>query len=237
MIFSSRHLLSSPLKAEVMSINCLIQDTKGYNYYLSKEIREDYNANPINELHIHPIPTGTTSIKMPTGYRMAFSTLLYLDGVSHYLIKRQRSIRSKLGNDPETFKYKASIMSVYPSLSEGAAMNTLKLLFPNGCEVVTKPKTPVHQSCYITVDESSLEQYMLSFIKYYEKTSPEFATNVSLYLTKYSNCNFRQFEEVYVEKAIGFISKHHDNRSAEHLLRYIYDYIHSSAVPVPIEVS
>lgn len=69
-------------------------------------------------------------------------------------------------------------MSCYPVLSEGAAINSLKLLFPNGCKISPQKKNPIHQSCYITVDDSSLDQCMLTFIKYSEKTSDQFTENV-----------------------------------------------------------
>ena len=41
-------------------------------------------------------------------------------------------------------------------------------------------RKPIHQSCYITVSDSSLDVHMLTFIKYSEKASPEFAENVSV---------------------------------------------------------
>ena len=84
-----------------------------------------------------------------------------------------------IGNDPETFKYKADILTFYPSISEGAAINTLKLLFPNGCEIRTEAKKPILQSCYIAVSDSSLDVHMLTFIKYYEKASLAFCENVT----------------------------------------------------------
>lgn len=75
---------------------------ESFDYYLAKDHREvaeeplqsgktanSIIANPINELHLHPITSTSMSIKMPNGYRMAFSTLLVVDGVSAYLIKRQ----------------------------------------------------------------------------------------------------------------------------------------------------
>lgn len=40
---------------------------------------------------------------------------------------------------------------------------------------------------------------------------------------------------MYVEKAIGFISSHHDNSSAEKLLNYVYQYIYSTSTQLPIE--
>ena len=54
------------------------------------------------------------SIKMPAGYRMAFSTLLQVDGTNAYLIKRQSKVGLKLGQDPEAFRFPASIISCYP---------------------------------------------------------------------------------------------------------------------------
>lgn len=121
-------------------------------------------------------------------------------------------------------------------LSEGAAINSLKLLFPNGCKISPQKKNPIHQSCYITVDDSSLDQCMLTFIKYSEKMSDQFVENVDSNHRQYSNCNFRDFKELYVEKAIGFISQHHDNKSTEKLLNYIYACLQASSMSVPIEV-
>lgn len=110
---------------------------------------------------------------MPQGYRMAFSELFRSDGVTSYLVKRVRS-------DPSHFKYKAEILSCYPSISHGAAFNTLKLLFPDGCEVTPTPRRPVLQSCYITVSDDSLDVNMLTFIKYSERATDDFAHNVKL---------------------------------------------------------
>jgi hypothetical protein len=69
-------------------VNNLILDTKGYDFYLAKDIQIKVDSNPINEIHLHCIPAEAVSIKMPVGYKMAFSTLLHLDGQNHYLIKR-----------------------------------------------------------------------------------------------------------------------------------------------------
>lgn len=73
-------------------------ETKDYNYYLGKDLRKVNNEipfedqpNPINELHLHPINEASQSIKFPSGYRMAFSTLLHTDGGRCYLIKRTSS--------------------------------------------------------------------------------------------------------------------------------------------------
>lgn len=135
-------------------------------------------ANPINELHLHPIKEASLSIKMPSGYRMVSSTLLHTDGVSSYLIKRMRR-RDSPGNDPSSFRYKAQILSCYPSISQGASFNTLKLLFPDGCEVSPVPAKPMLQSCYITVSDDSLDVHMLTFVKYWEKASADFSLTVS----------------------------------------------------------
>ena len=40
---------------------------------------------------------------------------------------------------------------------------------------------------------------------------------------------------MFLEKAIGFISSHQDNSSAEGILKYIYEYINSKSVSIPIE--
>lgn len=69
-------------------MNNLIFDTKGFDFYLAKDIEIKVDSNPINEIHLHCIPPEAVSIKMPAGYKMAFSTLLHLDGQNHYLIKR-----------------------------------------------------------------------------------------------------------------------------------------------------
>lgn len=58
-------------------------------------------------------------------------------------------------------------------------MNTLKLLFPEGCEITPAARKPVHQSCFITVSDDSLDVHMLTFIKYSEKTSDAFAHEVA----------------------------------------------------------
>lgn len=78
-----------------MAVNDLFKDTKEYDIYFGKVLQKVTEENlsinemnPINELHLHPINDASLSIKMPSGYRMAFSTLLHTDGVSSYLIKR-----------------------------------------------------------------------------------------------------------------------------------------------------
>lgn len=69
-------------------MNNLIADTKGFDFYLAKEVVVKVDSNPINELHLHGIPEDAVSVKMPSGYKMVFSTLLNLDGQNHYLVKR-----------------------------------------------------------------------------------------------------------------------------------------------------
>lgn len=56
-------------------------------------------------------------------------------------------------------------------------------------------------------------------------------------LTKYNNCNFREYDKVYGERVIGIISTHHDNQAAERLLQYLLEYVRAPNVPLPVEVA
>jgi hypothetical protein len=117
----------------------------------------------------------------------------------------------------------------YPALSEGAAINTLKMVFPEGAELTTKPRKPLFKSCYIAIRDDSLEKHMLSFVLFSEPLAEEAVRAFNLN-------NFKLSEQVFADKVLGLVSKHHDNYAAEKLLRYILDYITRAAVSVPVEV-
>ena len=216
-----------------MDITNLIDPSSPYVFHLAKDIKEvgpeTINLNPLNELRLYEIPSGSTSIKMPSGYRMATSTLFMIQGKPNYLLKRQRTLETNPGSNPETFKFRAELLDFYPSLSEGASVNTLKLVFPEGAELRPTPREPSFKSCYIAVSEDSLEKHMLSFVTYSESLPPES-------LASYNLNNFRSFPAVFADKAIGLISQHHDNHSSEKFLRYVLAYVNREAVGVPIEV-
>lgn len=109
-------------------------------------------------------------------------------------------------------------------------MNTLKMVFPEGVELTTKPRKPAFKSCYIAIRDDSLEKHMLSFALYSEPLSAEG-------IESYNLNNFKQSKEVYSDRVIGLVSKHHDNHTAEKILRYILEYISREAVNVPVEVA
>ena len=56
------------------------------------------------------------------------------------------------------------------------AVSTIKMVFPDGAGFTASPRKKTLQSCYIALTEDSLEKHMLTFIKYTEKLSDEFAT-------------------------------------------------------------
>lgn len=204
---------------KVQNINDLFPSVVA-NLYLAKD-RRIGPGDPLNELHLHPLPSNSLSIKFPPGYRMASSTLLEVDGSNTYLVKRSRP-------PAETVRYKADILSLYPTLSEGACHNCVRMLFPEGLELSSTQKKPTLQSCYIAVNEGSLDKHMLTFVRFFEPLDKEatLAFNLS---------NFRDWLHVYQEKALGLISKFHDNYSAEKILKYLYEYILADVVELPIE--
>jgi hypothetical protein len=108
-------------------------------------------------------------------------------------------------------------------------MNTLKMVFPEGVELTTKPRKPAFKSCYIAIRDDSLDKHMLSFVLFSEQLSAEG-------VEAYNLNNFKMSKDVYADRAIGLVSKHHDNYTAEKILRYILDYVGREAVDMPVEV-
>lgn len=159
---------------EIQPIDELLEPSETFSYFLKVDLRmpdEGQSQKPLNELQVFPIENGSSSMKMKPGYRMAFSNLLKLDGCSGYLIKRVRQ-------EPDTFRYKCAVSASYPSVTEGASLNYLKLVFPEGVEIRSFKRTPIFQSCYIAINEGSLEKHMLTFVKFGELQSEEFCESV-----------------------------------------------------------
>jgi len=81
----------------LLDVSDLFDSPLEHDYYLAKDIKQVDEAtqqlNPLNELRLFQIQSGQSSIKMPSGYRMASSTLLRVDGGSSYLLKRHRSLQ------------------------------------------------------------------------------------------------------------------------------------------------
>ena len=109
-------------------------------------------------------------------------------------------------------------------------MNTLKMVFPEGVELSTKPRRPAYKSCYIAIRDDSLEKHMLSFVLFSEQLPAEG-------VEAYNLNNFKLAKEVYADRAVGLVSKHHDNYTAEKVLRYILEYVSRDAVDTPVEVA
>lgn|SRR3990167_1531092 len=160
---------------EVLPLDPMLDLSETYSYFLTVDLRlphEGKTQQPLNELQIFEIENGSSSIKMKPGYRMAFSNMLKLDKCSGYLIKRVRQ-------EPEAFRYKCAVTTSYPAVTEGAAINYLKLVFPEGVEIRSAKRTPLFQSCYIAISEGSLEKHMLTFVKFSERQSEEFCESVT----------------------------------------------------------
>lgn len=154
----------------VRDVNDIFSSSQN-DIYLAKDLKEGDGGEPLNELHLLPIVSQTMSIKTPKDYKMASSTQLTADGGCSYLIKRYRPQQT-------TIRYKADVLSVYPSLSEGACINSIKMLFPEGVEFCERSRKPQMQSCYIAVNESSLDKHMLTFVKFTEPVSEAFRVHV-----------------------------------------------------------
>jgi hypothetical protein len=77
-----------------VAVSDLLESPADFDFYLAKDIKcvdeASQSLNPLNELRLFQIQAGQSSIKMPSGYRMASSTLFKVDGGSCYLLKRQR---------------------------------------------------------------------------------------------------------------------------------------------------
>lgn len=159
---------------QIEPIDDLLEPSDTYSYFLKVDLRmpeEGQSQKPLNEVQVFPIENGSSSMKMKPGYRMAFSNLIKLDGCSGYLIKRVRQ-------EPDTFRYKCTVSASYPSVTEGASLNYLKLVFPEGVEIRSVKRSPIFQSCYIAINEGSLEKHMLTFVKFGELQSQEFRDSV-----------------------------------------------------------
>ena len=104
------------------------------------------------------------------------------------------------------------------------------MVFPEGVELTTKPRKPLFKSCYIAIRDDSLEKHMLSFVLFSEQLAAEG-------VEAYNLNNFKQSREVFADKVIGLVSKHHDNYTAEKMLRYLLAYVGRPAVSLPMEVA
>jgi hypothetical protein len=82
--------------SRLQDVSDLFDSLLEYDYYLAKDIKlvdeSTQSLSPLNELRLFQIQSGQSSIKMPSGYRMASSTLLKVDGGSSYLLKRQSRV-------------------------------------------------------------------------------------------------------------------------------------------------
>lgn len=69
------------------------------------EKKEDLSKslNPLNELRLQEIQDPSASVKMITGYKMAFSTMLFSKEYSGYIIKRQSTLRPNLRDESGGF--------------------------------------------------------------------------------------------------------------------------------------